>query len=310
VSLYNNISAKIAPSGIASALSAEGLIGSVKSGLGGGINSLAGTANSAMGGSLLAATVSKIGANMASNAATGLINKYIPATAQNALNIGSSALGSLMQGDLSGAGMKILGSGVLDKLLAGTSGAARQVAYWNTPTPVMGGVSPSEAKQIHDSLRGEKLAHKNWFFIEVSSKLKGDASTRFNMFCTSLDYAPLTISGEKKKIGAASVDVVLASEPVEMRMTTMDNKDGFIKRWFEDHCSAAASSDGTVGVPGRYAVTIKVVHAFISKDSNKGGYENIGLFRPANLEVSLSRQDHGMQELSLTFSQLDTFMKA
>lgn len=130
------------------------------------------------------------------------------------------------------------------------------------------------------------------------------------MFCTSLDYSPTTISGEKKKVGAASIDIVQSADPVELRMTTMDNKAGFIKRWFEDHCSAAAATDGTVGVPGKYAVKIKVVHAFISKASNQGGYENIGLFRPANMEISLSRQDSGMQELSLTFSQLDTFMEA
>lgn len=310
MSLYNNISAKITTGGIASALSADGLIGSIKSGINGGIGGLASAATSAMGSGLLASSVSKIGSNMASNAMSGLINKYVPATTQNLLNVGGSTLGGLMKGDISGAGMKLLGSGLLDKFLAGTSGAAQQAAYWNTATPVMGGVSPSDARKIHESLRGEKLAHKTWFFIEVSSPLKGDASERFNMFCTSLDYAPTTITGEKKKVGAASVDIVSSAEPVELRMTTMDNKAGFIKRWFEEHCSAAAASDGTVGVPGRYAIKIKVVHAFVNKDSNQGGYENIGLFRPANMEVSLSRQEHGMQELSLTFTQLDTFMKA
>lgn len=285
-------------------------MGSISSGIASGIGGVTAGAANALGGGRLANAVTGIAGNMASNAAMNLVNKHIPIQAQRGLNLGAGALGDIMNGDFEGAGLRLLDSGVLGSLLPGMGGVVSQAKYWGAPTPLMGGISPTEARQIHDTLHGQGLAKKNLWMIEVSSPLRHDVSQRFNMFATELDYAPLTISGEKIKVGAASVDVVQSAEPVELRMTTMDDKSGFIKRWFEEHCSAAAAADGTVGVPGSYAIKIKVVHAFITQGSNRGGYQNIGLFRPANLEVSLSRREDGLQEVQMTFSQLDTFLKA
>jgi hypothetical protein len=129
------------------------------------------------------------------------------------------------------------------------------------------------------------------------------------MFAIDLEYTPLTISGEKRKIGAAHVDCVNSSDPIELRMTTMDDTSGFIKSWFKEHCMAAAWPDGVVGLPYEYAVKIKIVHGFITQGSNPGGYEDVGLFRCASMDVSLSRREDGLQELPLTFVQMDTFFK-
>lgn len=300
MSLYNNI---------AESLSSGGLVGSIRSGLDSALGGVAGSASKALGGSKLAQTVTNMGKSMASNAAMNLVNKYVPLKAQHAINAGAGAVGDLMRGDWDSAGMRLLDSGLLNNLLPGMSGVASQTKFWGGPTPLFGGISPTEAKRIYDEMRGQRLSKKNLWLIEVSSRLQGDASQRFNLFATEVEYEPFVLAGEKRRVGGAVVDAVQGAEPVELRLTTMDDQTGSLKKWFAAHHGAAASRDGTVGVPDTYAITIKVVHSFITRDSNRGGYEDIGLFRPVNLSVSLSRREDGLQEVQMTFSQLDTFMR-
>lgn len=300
MSLYNNI---------AENLSSQGLTGSIRSGLDSALGGVAGSASKALGGSKLAQTVTNMGKSMASNAAMNLVNKYVPLKAQRAINMGAGAAGDLMRGDWDSAGMRLLDSGLLNDLLPGMGGVASQTKFWGGPTPLFGGISPTEAKRIYDEMRGQRLSKKNLWLIEVSSRLQGDASQRFNLFATDVEYEPYILAGEKRRIGGAVVDVVQGAEPVELRLTTMDDQTGSLKKWFAAHHGKAASRDGTIGVPDSYAITIKVVHSFITRDSNRGGYEDAGLFRPVNLSVSLSRREDGLQEVQMTFSQLDTFMR-
>jgi len=303
MSLYNNI---------AEGLSSNGLFGSIKSSLNSVLGSAAGTASDALGGGKLAKTVTSMGQSMASNAAMNLVNKYVPLRAQRMINVGGGALGDILQGNMEDAGMRLLDSGLLNDLLPGMGGVASQTKFWGAPTPLFGGISPTEAKRIYDEIRGQRLSKKNLWLIEVSSRLKGGAMNdmqRFNLFATEIEYAPFTVSGEKRRVGGALVDAVQGNEAVELRLTTMDDQSGSLKKWYANHHAAVAAEDGTVGVPDAYAITIKVVHSFITRDSNRGGYEDIGLFRPANLDVSLSRREDGLQEVQMTFSQLDTFMK-
>lgn len=265
-------------------------------------------------GSATAVIAGNMAANAGMAAAQKLVNKYIPADVQKGLKIAGGMASDFMKdgedGGLNGVGLGLLDSGLLNDMLPGMSGVASQIKYWKTPTPLFGGITPTEAAKIYDDMRGNSFSKKNLFLIEISSKLMGAGiSQRFNMFVTEIDYAPFTISGEKRKVGSASVDSVQSSEPIEMRITTMDDQSGSIKRWYVNHHGAAAQENGTVGVPDNYAIQIKVVHSFITRKSIRGGYEDIGLFRPANLEFSLSRREDGLQEVQMTFSQLDTFMK-
>jgi hypothetical protein len=248
------------------------------------------------------------GMSMAVNAGMGLVNRYMPAEVNRTL---VGAVGDLAQGDFESAGMRVIGSGVLNKVFNGLSGIASQMAYWRKPVPLFGGITPTEAKSIYDRMRGQPFSKKNLWLLEVSSRLNGGRMNTelFNLFATEVEYAPFTISGEKRRVGGALVDAVQGNEPVELRLTTMDDKAGTLKRWYAQHHAAAAAEDGTVGVPDDYAIRIRVVHSFITSESNRGGYEDIGLFRPANLELSLSRREDGLQEVQMTFSQLDTFMR-
>lgn len=298
MSLYNNV---------ARSLSSRGLLGSIRSGLDSALGGAAASVSGALGGGRLAQAVTSIGANMAENAAMNLANKYLPLTAQRALDVTAGAIGDLMAGDWNSAGLRLLDSGLLNDLLPGMSGVASQSRYWGSATPLFGGITPTEARRIYEEMRGQSLAKKNLWLLEVSSPLQGDQA-RFNLFATDVEYAPFIVTGEKRRIGGALTDAVQGGEAVELRLTTMDDQAGTLKRWFAAHYGAVSAQDGTVGVPASYAIKIKLVHAFITAESNRSGYQDIGLYRPANLDVSLSRREDGLEELQMTFSQLDTFM--
>lgn len=300
MSLYNNI---------AEGLSGNGLFGSISAGLNSALGAAGNAVSDVLGGGALAKRVTGIGQSMASNAVMNLVNKYIPLQAQRMINVGGGAIGDIMQGNWEGAGLRILDSGLLNDLLPGMGGVASQAMYWGSPTPLLGGISPTEARNIYEDMRSQRFAKKNLWLLEVSSRLKGDMSQRFNLFATEVEYEPFIITGEKRRVGGAVIDAVQGSEPVELRLTTIDDQQGTLKRWFAAHHGAASARDGTVGVPDSYAITIKVVHAFITRGSNRGGYEDIGLFRPVNMAVSLSRREDGLEEVQMSFSQLDTFMR-
>lgn len=289
---------------IANSLSTKG----VTTGIGDAIGSMQGGIAEALGNSTFANAVAGAATSAARNAATGIVNKYIPGHLQKVVGAGTGAIGDIMNGDLSNAGLRLFDSGVLDGMIPGMSGIAAQARYFGTPTPLFGGITPAEAKLIHDEMHNTRYCKKNLWLIEVGGAL-GDASSRFNLFATDLEYSPFTLSGEKRRIGAAHADSLNSSDPIELSMTTLDDQSGFIKAWFEAHAAAAANGDGTVGVPADYAIKIKIVHGFVSKGFFGGsGYQNIGLFRPANIAFSLSRREDGLSEVQMTFAQLDTFV--
>lgn len=150
---------------------------------------------------------------------------------------------------------------------------------------------------------------KNHFIVQFSSRIGGDVSDKLNLFITDIDLNPMNISGEKHKVGGAFVDAPTGAEATEVRVTTMDDSAGTIKRWFEQHCTAVVASDGTFGVPASYAIKIKVLHGVVDGQAANNAFENKGLYRAASYEVQLSRREQAMQEITLTFSQLDSFMR-
>ena len=299
MSLYNNIASS----------SGGGLFGEINSMIGSTFKGAASSVASALGGGKFATAVTNIGANMATRAAVNAINKGIPLSTRKAINLGAGVLGDIASGDWDGAGMRVLNSGMLGQIFGASSAdsLAAQEAYWGAPTPLFGGISPSEAKQIYDDMQANQFSKKNLFLIEVSSPIDGGGeSQRFNMFATDVEYAPFTVSADKKKIGGAVIDCAQGGEAVELRMTTLDDSQGSLKMWFASHYGEVSHSDGTMGVPADYAITIKIVHSVIS--DRQTGYTDIGLYRVGNLDISKSRREDGLEELQMTFSQLDTFM--
>jgi len=226
------------------------------------------------------------------------ISSAIPSVARQAISTGTSVFQDIQDGNLIGAGQRLLNA---------RGGGRFGNNHFNTPTAMLGGLSPAEALNRYRQHAGIDFAYKNLWLLEVSSALKGDFDI-FNMYAYNVDFSPFTITGEKKQIGSAHVDLVNSGDPVEMSITTLDDVNGSIKRWFEAHAVACSASDGTVGLPNDYAIKIKVTHAFSSSETNKGGYQSKGLFRAGNITIGLSRSEIAMAEITMSFVQLDTFM--
>jgi len=300
MSLFNELSRQVTLEGIGKGrLSLLGARDSILGKISGGVQGAFG--NTALGGAL-----GSIAANKAATALGGIANNELLGQADRGLSIAQD----LFDGNFSDAGVNLLGSGFLDGIFFGASVYGSQARYLHSKNELFGGITPLQAKQIITDLQAVKFAKNNLFLLEISSSWMTDydATRIFNLFCTSLNYSAQTISGDKRKIGGATIDAVVSTEPVELSLTTLDSKNGYLKQWFKDHAAATVSQDGTVGLPSRYAIKIKVIHSVIAQEDIGNGYNGEGLYRPGAIETSLSRHEHGLEEITMTFSQLDTCM--
>lgn len=296
MSLYNNVSGNLASQGGGNFLS--GLDSSIKSGIGG----LGGKLAEAAGGGKLANNIAQRASSMASSAASNALNSRIPPALKRAINAGTNSAAMLLNGDWEGAVTNILDSGIADKILGKLAGSN----HMSKKSQLYGGISAADAKRIHGEAISTQRAKKNLFLLKISSELQGDFSQEFNLFCTDIEHSPLILVGDRAQVGASVVDLPSGNEVNEMRITTLDDRAGTIKMWMERQGAAVAARDGTMGVPAQYAVTITIEHAFIGETK---GFETKGLFRAVTYESSLSRRDDALEEITLSFTQLDTFMR-
>lgn len=140
-----------------------------------------------------------------------------------------------------------------------------------------------------------------------SASAAPDVTNLFNLFATSVTYAPNTMTGERVHFGAVSMDKLTGTEPVELQLTTMDDEVGTLKRWFDSKFDQAAHSDGTFGLPKQYCVDIAIYHAV--PNLREEAYTFKARMRPQNIQHELSRSDQAMQEIQMTFQQFDSFGK-
>ncbi|GAB4059107.1 hypothetical protein [Uliginosibacterium sediminicola] len=309
MSLFNDVSARLASEATAASLSSSGARGALSLALGSAADAVVST----VGGGVLG-TLARGGTTMAQNAIANTVDGFIPPGSLAALDVGSRALGDVLSGNFSGAGQRLMESGFLDAVVPGLRGIAIQERYWKTPTPMFGGLTPAEARAMFMDTVGVRRAKKNLWILEVSSNVLGSdqPELRFNLLASEVEYAPNTITGDRRRIGGVVSEALQSSEPVEMRITTFDDEQGSLKKWFDAHAKRTVHQDGTFGVPGGsngYAIKIKIVHGTNSTAKMGGAYYDAGYFRTANEEISLSRREDAFQELQLTFAQLDTFMK-
>lgn len=174
---------------------------------------------------------------------------------------------------------------------------------------LIGGIGVDEAIGLYRRGLEARHAYTNLWLINVRSQLGGDMSDVFNLFATDVDRGPSEVAGSKARVGGAQADIVEQGEPVVMRITTLDDEAGTLKAWFEAHASAIAHADGTFGVPGGpegYAIEFHVQHAFPTENSS--AFTGRVLARALSYEVALSRQQQGLEELQMTFTQLDTWL--
>lgn len=176
---------------------------------------------------------------------------------------------------------------------------------------LFGGITLERAREIHREAAGLSFAGRKIFHVTVDSPIPigGVNATAFNFYAISVEYSPITLTGEKRQIGAAFADNLRAAESIDLRVTTLDSQDAMLKRWYYALSALAAPVDGTVNVPARFATRFVIRHGVVDEQNiPPDAFVDQALYRPAGLEMSMSRAESGKQELAMSFAQLDTFM--
>ena len=102
------------------------------------------------------------------------------------------------------------------------------------------------------------------------------------------------------------MDKPSANSRTTVSMNVFDDAHGTIKRWAENKAHMIAASDGTFMPPAYYVFDVRIVFGTNIPDENY--YEQIYTMRMQTMPHELSRNDKGLEELQMTFTQTDTFM--
>lgn len=151
------------------------------------------------------------------------------------------------------------------------------------------------------------LAAASGGLVSVSS-VSDMALSSFDLLCTDVSYTN-ALAGDHIQVGATFMDTPTGRSPTSMQITTMDDEAGTIKKWFEAKMRQVAHPDGTVGLPGEYVLTIEVVHAVpLDGGQQSMAYSVKKNLRADQMQLDLSRRDQGLEEVALTFSEVDPFL--
>lgn len=214
-------------------------------------------------------------------------------------------------------------AGRLPATLPGLSGIATPVprapalpsAKW-APAPLFGGLTLDRYRQLFVQSAMTAKGWKNLFHLSIgeltpSKEAPQGADGLINLLAVDVSFAPCTMPGDVVQIGGANIDHLAASERVELRLTTMDDDRGSLKRWFAAKADQAVHTDGTMGLPVDYLVVIAVTHMDPEgKAGTDARLRHRWLMRPTNMDIELSRRAPELEELQLSFVQFDTFMAA
>lgn len=240
--------------------------------------------------------------NTLSNAASSqlqnkLMNRFAPHVVK--------PLQKALRGDMGGA---------LSAMQAGLLGFAQsRLAEGFGKMPLLGGMSLREAKQLQREAAQTRYARKNIFSIVLEDPNPppncDDVAYLFGFFATDVAFGPNTITSEPKQTGTAVMDSVSGTERTELRITTYDDTQGSIKRWFDGKCAQIAHSDGTVGLPVEYLIKLSIMQGAVDDLSAAlcGAMLAEYVVRPASCELEYARSEDQLQQVQLTFAQFDTF---
>lgn len=153
-----------------------------------------------------------------------------------------------------------------------------------------------------------KMAINSHPITSQLNEMGGGITSNFNMLATNVSYTPFSIESESYNVGAALVDGVRSAQKAEISITSMDDEQGSIKKWFKTKASQAVHADGTVGILSESLIQIRILHAFVSDNTNMGGFEETLICRPVGVEYEFDRREDGMQEFTMRFEQTDTFL--
>jgi hypothetical protein len=232
--------------------------------------------------------------------------------------------------------------------VTGLIGAAKSFLadpYQVVPNPLLGGYSRKETQKLAQIALSKAYAKNNLFLVRffdknfpnkkprgtVSDFEAGDKAvdSMINLLAMGVSYNPIAITGDSIKLGLLHGDAIQQSERVEIRMTFFDYSSGSLKRWLLDKKKQIVNADGTGNVPDQYGFFIEIIHIDQTTGATEVGFaeykKRIGVFdeekliegsytkhkyfvRVASLDVDLNKREDNLQELQVTFTEIDPFM--
>lgn len=195
------------------------------------------------------------------------------------------------------------------------------------PNELMGWLTPRQVSEIQALVRQAGPVRKNLFCIRIADpnpppmEMEGVAASTgvpglFDLLAMDVSYGPSTITGDKAPIGSAVMDKVTGTEATEIQITTIDDEAGTLKRWFSAKCGQVVNRDGTFNPQGKYAFEMEIVHGIpfdhgttpsLPSEKVARAYSDVFRVRPVSIQYEMSRRDQALQELQMTFTQVDTW---
>lgn len=187
--------------------------------------------------------------------------------------------------------------------------------------PLLGNLTPRQVMEIQAKVAAARPSRKNLFYIRISDpsmNAMGPAASfgLFDLLALDVSYSSATVVGDKVPIGSAVLDKVTGIEAVEIQVTTIDDETGSLKRWFDYKVRQIANGDGTFNVPSSYAFEMEIAHSVpdphgttpdFSDEEKARIYSDKYRVRAVSIQHELSRRDQALQELQMTFTQVDTW---
>lgn len=177
---------------------------------------------------------------------------------------------------------------------------------------IAGGLSFKDMWQTVQEIDAYTLSRKNFYVLEINDRsgqsptAKDGRHSLFNLLTTNLSFTPITINSEAVAIGSVELDKLQTSARTEMSLTCLDDQWGTIKNWAKGRASAVAPSDGTFAVPFLYLFDVKVI--FGTNVEQSSYYNETYTMRLSEMSHELSRSGQALEEVTLKFTQWDTFM--
>lgn len=297
---------------------ANGYASTVKSAVGGRILAVAGGTlgnisdlqGSVIGKAFEAINSNEVVANVLQRTGLGNLGAVLGAPVsvnRTAQQLRNQVLGRGQVGDQNPAGIAT----VSRTTPAGAAAAGQSPVQW-TRAPLHGNLTADQRYLLFQELAMTPHAWKNLWFVSINERQTTQAAPeglpKLNLLAMDCSFSPSTLAGEAVPIGGGQMDNLTGSERVDLRLSTLDDAKGTIKRWFDAKCLQAVHRDGTFGLPSEYLVEVQVTHMSpLNEGSDSAYYRRKWTMRPVSVEAELSRRDVGHEDVQMAFTQFDTF---
>lgn len=263
-----------------------------------------------------------------------------------ALGAIGSGVGKVLNNDYVKTGQNAFNqaTGLMDNV-KGLIGAAKSFLadpYQVVPNPLLGGYSRKETQKLAQLAFKTAYAKNNLFLVRIADKhypmripkgeiqdfstgLPDESRVLWELLAMGVSFNPIAITGDAVKLGLLQGDSIQQSERVEIRMTFFDNAHGTIKRYLSEKKKQMVNRDGTGNPPESYVLELWIIHLDQTVGVKKIGNKSIGIFddytlvrdsyikhryqvRVSSLDIDLNKREDSLQELQVTFTEVDPFM--